>query len=222
MPAANFITCILQCTHCVAGRNTIIAHIMRERIRCGLQNSQGDFTQMVHSLSKHPGLQAVFKQQITDGLTVWHDSLTKLFTTFPFLTRLDLSKCAAIVSDEDYTQLALLPYNSTFDYWLSGEAGSVKSAADAGKVVHPCASAVTKQQPLPISIKRLLPMLERLSCLQMLHLCLTKVTLPLPRLALMFPVWHYYHRHRKSHVCIAKCCRTLHSVTYPLHSTKLH
>ncbi|KAL3144635.1 hypothetical protein ABBQ38_001994 [Trebouxia sp. C0009 RCD-2024] len=151
---------------------------MRERIRRGQQGSQQDFTQMVNSLSKHKGLKAAFKQQIADGLTSWHDSLNKLFTSCPFLTRLDLSKCAAIVSERDYSQLALQTYNSNAEYWLAGgKADSAKAAAaEASRMVHPCTSAVTKQQALPISIKRLLPMLESLSCLQALHLCLTKIS----------------------------------------------
>ena len=150
---------------------------MRERIRCGQQGFQLDFNQMVHSLSKHRGMKAAFKQQITDGLTRWHDSLNKFFISCPFLTRLDLSKCAAIVSDEDYRHLTLRTYNSNREYWLAGgKAGSAKAAAaETSKMVHPCTSAVAKQQALPISIKRLLPMLKSLSCLEVLHLCLTKV-----------------------------------------------
>ena len=156
-----------------------MAHIMRERIRCSQQESQEDFSQMVDSLSKHPGLQAALKQQITDGLTTWHTGFNKFFTSCPFLTRLDLSKCAAVVSAEDYIQLALtLPANSSSDYWSSEQAASARAAAEASQVVHPCASAVTKQQALPLSIKQLLPMLKRLPCLAMLHLCLTKVILP--------------------------------------------
>lgn len=167
--------------YCDAGNNTIIAHIMTERIRRGQQGSQQDFTQMVHSLSKHKGLKAAFKQQIADGLTSWHESLNNLFTLCPFLTRLDLSKCAAIVSERDYSQLALRTYNSNAEYWLAGgKADCAKAAAaEASRMVHPCTSAITKQQALPISIKRLLPMLESLPCLQALHLCLTKVSFPL-------------------------------------------
>ena len=156
-----------------------MAHIMRERIRCSQQESQEDFSQMLDSLSKHPGLQAALKQQITDGLTTWHVGLDRFFTSCPFLTRLDLSKCAAIVSAEDYIQLALTSSaNSSSDYWWSEQAASATAAAEASQVIHPCVSAVTKQQALPLSIKQLLPMLKGLPCLAMLHLCLTKVTLP--------------------------------------------
>ena len=162
-----------------AGNNTIMAHIMRERIRCSQQEPQEDFSQMVDSLSKHPGLQAAFKQQIAHGLTTWHAGLNKLFTSCPFLTRLDLSKCAAIVSEEDYIQLALAPSaKGSSDYWSSEQVASARGAAEASQVVHPCATTVTKQQALPLSIKQLLPMLKRLPCLAMLHLCLTKVSLP--------------------------------------------
>lgn len=149
---------------------------MRECIRCSQQESQEDFSQMLDSLSKHPGLQAALKQQITDGLTAWHTGLNKFFISCPFLTHLDLSKCAAIVSAEDYIQLALTPSaNSSSDYWSSEQAASARAAAEDSQVVHPCVSAVTKQQALPLSIKQLLPMLKRLPCLAMLHLCLIKV-----------------------------------------------
>ena len=135
---------------------------------------------MVHSLSKHSGLQAAFKQQITDGLTTWHNGLNKFFVSCPFLTRLDLSKCAATVSEEDYKQLALTPSDNTSSgyYWLTEQGAIAKAGAQASQVLHPCASAATMQQALPISINHLLPMLKRLPCLAALHLCLTKVSLP--------------------------------------------
>lgn len=161
---------------------------MRERIRCSQQESEEAFSQMVDSLSKHPGLQAALNQQITDGLTSWHAGLNSFFTSCPFLTRLDLSKCAAIVSEEDYRKLALAPSASgSTNYWPSEQAASARAAAEAGQVVHPCATAVTKQQVLPLSIKQLLAMLKRLPCLAMLHLCLTKVLL-------------------LAHLAVAACC----------------
>lgn len=165
--------------HSVAGKNnTVLAHIMRERIRWSQQDSEEAFSQMVDSLSKHPGLQAAFNQQITDALTSWHAGLNNFFTSCPFLTRLDLSKCAAIVSEEDYRKLALTPSASgSTNYWPSEQAASARAAAEAGQVVHPCATAVTNQQALPLSIKQLLAMLKGLPCLAMLHLCLTKVVL---------------------------------------------
>ena len=173
-----------------AGNNTIMAHIMRERIRCSQQESQEDFSQMVASLSKHPGLQAALKQQITHGLTTWHAGLNKLFTSCPFLTRLDLSKCAAIVSEEDYIQVALTPSaKGSSHYWSSEQAASARAAAEASQMAHPCASVVTKHQALPLSIKQLLPMLKSLPCLAMLHLCLTKVSVP--RLSVAGCYWHY-------------------------------
>ena len=154
-----------------------MAHIMRERIRCSQRDSQTTFNQMLQCLSKHAGLQAAFKQQVTDSLDAWHDSLNQFFVSCPFITRLDLSKCAAVVSQEDYNQLALRPQrDGTEQLWSSfGGAASAKAEPESVPMLHPCAGAVTQQQALPISIKQLLPMLKRLSCLTVLHMCFTKV-----------------------------------------------
>lgn len=155
----------------------MMAHMMREPIRCSQHDSQANFNQMLQSLSKHAGLQAAFKQQIANSLDAWHDSLNQFFVSCPFLTRLDLSKCAAVVPQEDYNQLALRPQkDGTEHLWSSfGESASAGVEPESIPMIHPCASAVTQQQALPISIKQLLPMLQHLPCLAVLHLCFTKV-----------------------------------------------
>ncbi len=164
---------ILISLMCIAGNNTIMMHLMREAIRNHQHASQGSFSQMLQSVAKHPGLQAALHQQVTDSLTSWHDGLNKLFVCCPFLTKLDLSKCAAVVSAEDYATLTL--QSSSDDDIISGQGGSSSGGSSASNGLHPCASLVINQQALPISIKHLLPILRRLPCLAALHLHLTKV-----------------------------------------------
>ena len=105
------------------------------------------------ALSSHTGLQAALQQQVVYSLNSWHDSLSKLFTSCPFITVLDLSRCAAVVANEDYAMLT--------------------TQAEQG--IHPCAGAVVRQQVLPLSMDYLLALLQQLSCLESLHLRLCKV-----------------------------------------------
>ena len=148
---------------------------MREGIRCRQHDIHGS---MLQTVANHAGLQAALQQQITDCLISWHESLSQLFVSSPFLTKLDLSKCAAVVSDEDYARLALQQFEDADLLFYDADARQSLAAASAGSnEMHPCALAVLNQQALPISIKALLPMLRRLPCLTSLHLQLTKVTI---------------------------------------------
>ena len=155
-----------------AGNNTIMTHLMREAIRCHQHSSQGSLSQMLQSVSKHAGLQAALHQQVFDSVTSWHAAINQLFVSCPFLTKLDLSKCAAVVSAEDYAILTLQP-SATEAHTSDHTAAPTSSGSSAS--IHPCANVVINQHALPINIKHLLPMLRRLPCLAALHVQLTKV-----------------------------------------------
>ncbi|DBB06974.1 TPA: hypothetical protein ACH3X3_009624, partial [Trebouxia sp. C0006] len=154
------------------GNNTIMTHLMREAIRCHQHSSQGSLSQMLQSVSKHAGLQAALHQQVFDSVTSWHAAINQLFVSCPFLTKLDLSKCAAVVSAEDYAILTLQP-SATEAHTSDHTAAPTSSGSSAS--IHPCANVVINQQALPINIKHLLPMLRRLPCLAALHVQLTKI-----------------------------------------------
>lgn len=127
---------------------------MREGAKCGHKEAQQKIMHKLDALSTHTGLQAALQQQVVYSLNKWHDSLSKLFfTSCPFITVLDLSRCAAVVANEDYAMLT-----------RPAEQGS-----------HPCAGAVVRQQLLPLHMDRLLALLQQLSCLESLHLRLCKV-----------------------------------------------
>ena len=127
---------------------------MREGAKSGQKDAQQRFMQKIESLSRHTGLQAALQQQLQHSLASWHDSLNKLCHSSPFLTKLDLSHCAAIVSADDYNKLLVV--NST----QQNEA---------------CAGAVMRQRALPLNIEYLLPLLQQLTCLQSTSLQLFKV-----------------------------------------------
>ena len=130
---------------------------MREGAKCGQKDAQQRFMQKLESLNRHTGLQAALQQQLQHSLTSWHDGLNKLCQSSPFLTKLDLSHCAAIVSADDYDKL--LAVNST-------------------QHREPCAGAVMRQRALPLNIEYLLPLLQQLTCLQSISLQLFKVQCP--------------------------------------------
>lgn len=157
-----------------AGKNTIMTHLMREAIRCHQHPSQGSLSQMLQSVSKHAGLQAALHQQVSDSLSSWHAAINQLFVSCPFLTKLDLSKCAAVVSAEDYAILTLQP---SHDEAQTSDQSAASTSSGSSASIHPCANVVMNQQALPISIKHLLPMLRQLPCLAALHVQLTKVRL---------------------------------------------
>lgn len=157
-----------------AGKNTIMTHLMREAIRCHQHSSQGSLSQMLQSVSKHAGLQAALHQQVSDSLSSWHAAINQLFVSCPFLTKLDLSKCAAVVSAEDYAILTLQP---SHDEAQTSDQSAASTSSGSSASIHPCANVVMNQQALPISIKHLLPMLRQLPCLAALHVQLTKVRL---------------------------------------------
>ena len=157
-----------------AGNNTMLMQLMREGVRCHQHESEGNISQMLRSMSKHPGLQAALHQQIADSLMSWRDGLNQLFVTCPFLTNLDLSKCAVVVSGEDYAALTMEAHVE--DHLSTSRQTCASSAGlNADSCMHPCASVVINQQALPISIKHLLPILRRLPCLAALHVQLAKV-----------------------------------------------
>jgi len=155
-----------------ADNNTIMTHLMREAIRCHQHSSQGSLSQMLQSVSKHAGLQAALHQQVSDSVTSWHAAINQFFVSCPFLTKLDLSKCAAMVSAEDYAILTLQP--SDMEAHTSDQSAAPTSSGSSASI-HPCANVVINQQALPINIKHLLPVLRRLPCLAALHVQLTKV-----------------------------------------------
>ncbi len=155
-----------------AGNNTMMTHLMREAIRCHHHSSQGSLTQMLQTVSKHAGLQAALHQQVSDSVTSWHAAINQLFVSCPFLTKLDLSKCTAVVSADDYALLTLQP--SDMEAHTSDQSAAPTSSGSSASI-HPCANVVINQQALPINIKHLLPILRRLPCLAALHVQLTKV-----------------------------------------------
>lgn len=156
-----------------AGSNTIITHLMREAIRCNQHASPGSFSHMLQSVCKHPGLQAALHQQVADCLSSWHGAIDQLLVSCPFLTKLDLSKCAAVVAAEDYASLCLQPAED--EVLTSDPTVASPSGPSASSGIHPCAAVVINQQALPINIKHLLPALRQLPCLAALHVQLTKV-----------------------------------------------
>lgn len=145
---------------------------MREAVRCHQHSSQGSLSQMLQTMSKHAGLQAAFHQQVSDSVTSWHAAINQFFVSCPFLTKLNLCKCAAVVSAEDYATLTMQP-SDTEAYTSDQSAAPTSSGSSAS--IHPCANVVIHQQALPINIKHLLPILRRLPCLAALHVQLTKV-----------------------------------------------
>ena len=165
-----------------AGNNTIMTHLMREAMRCHQHSSssQGSLSQMVQSMSKHAGLQAALNQQVSDSVTSWHAAINQFFVSCPFLTKLDLSKCAAVVSAEDYAILTLQPSDTEAQ---TSDQSAAPTSSGSSASIHPCATVVIHQQALPINIKHLLPMLRRLPCLAALHVQLTKVRHTLFRLS---------------------------------------
>lgn len=155
-----------------AGNNNIMTHLMREAIRCHQHSSEGSLSQMLQTVSKHAGLQAALHQQVSDIVTSWHAAINQFFISCPFLTKLDLSKCAAVVSAEDYAILTLQPSDN--EAHTSDQSAAPTSSGSRANI-HPCANVVINQQALPINIKHLLPILRRSPCLAALHVQLTKV-----------------------------------------------
>ncbi|DBA85851.1 hypothetical protein WJX77_011838 [Trebouxia sp. C0004] len=154
------------------GNNTLMTHLMREAIMCPQHSSQGSLSQMLQSVSKHAGLQAALQQQVSDSMTSWHAAINHFIVSCPFLTKLDLSKCAAVVSAEDYAILTLQPSDNEAQ---TSDQRAAPTPSGSSASIHPCANAVINQQALPISIKHLLPMLRRMPCLAALHVQLTKL-----------------------------------------------
>lgn len=137
-----------------AGSSPVIVQLMREGAKHGQKDAQQRFVQKLHSLSTHAGLQAALQVQVQHSLSSWQTSLSKLFLSCPFLTKLDLSKCAVTLSGDDYDKL--MSANSTQHF-------------------HPCAGAVMRHRPLPVNIELLLPELQTLTSLESISLQLCKV-----------------------------------------------
>lgn len=152
----------MSACHCcldVAGSSPVIMQLMREGAKCGQKNNHQRFVQKLDSLNRHTGLQAALQEQLQHSLASWQDSLSKLLHACPFLTKLDLSKCAAILSADDYDKLM---------------------SANSTQHTHPCAGAVMRQRHLPVNVELLLPMLQPLTCLRHISFQLCKVGAHVP------------------------------------------
>ncbi|KAL0053339.1 hypothetical protein WJX82_004536 [Trebouxia sp. C0006] len=129
------------------------------------------FPMLAQQMARKDGNNTIMTHLMREAIS-WHAAINQLFVSCPFLTKLDLSKCAAVVSAEDYAILTLQP-SATEAHTSDHTAAPTSSGSSAS--IHPCANVVINQQALPINIKHLLPMLRRLPCLAALHVQLTKI-----------------------------------------------